>query len=693
MFAPATIVHMATGLLQRLLHPQAETRGARSVEESLLSFALGGTRSGMHVTQSSALSATAVWACVRILAESVAQLPLPLYERTETGKKRATGHPVYGLLHSLPNPEMTSFQLRRLMMVHLSTWGNAYCEIEWSNDGYPVALWPLVPSNTDPVRIDGQLMYAVRLPDGQTKALPSYRVWHVTGLGSDPLVGISPIRQHMETIGLAQAMTAHGATFFANGARPGLVLKHPGTLNADALQRLKESITAAYEGLDNAYRTMILEEGMGIEKLTIPPDEAQFLGSREFQTVEIARIFNVPPHMIQHLADATYSNIEHQGLQFVTNTLMPYLVNFEQTASRDLLVGEERDRYYAEHLVDGLQRGDIKTRFEAYNAAIQTGILTINEARSKENLDRVDGGDVHLVPLNLAPLGANGPQISPKTPQDGARSVASACECGNKAHKALRDAQTPSEPASVPADALHKRRAATAQALVPVFADALGRIVRRETKAVSKAAAKYLGSRALADFDQWLDTFYEEFTAQFERDLTPAMLAVARQAAQACADELGGDALPVGDEMRAFIAEFLRNMALDHAGASKYQLRAALQDSEEPTQAVETELAQWEETRAGTAGDMTAFEALNALLIFGYGQRQIRRLMWAASGSSCRFCQSLSGQTIDIESFFVGEGTEIDMGADGTMRISRNKRHGPLHRGCDCTVQAVIEAA
>lgn len=681
---------MAQSVLQRLLSPKTERRD--SIESALLSLSAGSTRAGINVTPVTALSASAVWACIRVLSESVAQLPFPLYQRTATGKQRAADHPVYRLLHDLPNPEMTAFQLRRALMVHLATWGNAYCEIEWSLGGYPVALWPLMPNVTEPMRVDGELMYATRLPNGKTLALPAHRVWHVTGLGTDPSYGISPIRQHMETIGLAQAMTGHGASFFANGARPGIILKHPGTLDPEALKRLKESFSAAYEGLNNAYRTLILEEGMGIETVGIPPDEAQFLGSREFQTVEVARIYNMPPHMIQHLAEATYNNIEHQGLQFVTNTLMPYLVNFEQTVARDLLVGAERDEYYAEHLVDGLQRGDIKTRYEAYSTGIQTGILSINEARTRENLDAIPGGDVHLVPLNLAPLGSNGPQ----TPQAATRAAAEGCECGNEHHRALEGVQkrTEAQDASEP---LRKRRVASARAFVPVFADVYGRIVRRETKAVGKAAAKYLAQRSADEFSTWLDAFYEEFLPQFERDMTPAMLAVAEQAAAQVVDELGGDDMPVGDAARAFVAEFLRVLGIEHINVSKNRLLIAAQDAtdngEDPVAAVETELGNWEDARAGNDADLTAFEALNALIIFGYGERKIRRLMWLSAGTSCAFCQSLSGQTISIESFFVGEGAEIDMGTAGTMKVSRNKRHGPLHRGCDCVVQAVIESA
>jgi HK97 family phage portal protein len=678
---------MGDGILQRLLQPKINVRA--SGNQSLLSLALGATQSGVYVTPTSALSASAVWACVRVLSESVAQLPFSLYRRDAAGKSKAVDHPVYRLLHDLPNPEMTSYQLRRLMMVHLTTWGTAFCEIEWSDAGYPLALWPLPPNTTEPVRANGELFFDTTAPDGKVLRLPAYRVWNVTGLGTDPLVGISPIKQHMQTIGLSQAMTAHGGAFFRNGARPGIVLRHPGTLNPDALARLKESVTLAHEGLDNAYRTMILEEGMDIETVGIPPEQQQFLQSREFQTVEIARIFNVPPHMIQHLADATYSNIEHQGLQFVTNSLMPYLVNIEQTAKRDLLVEGERDEYYAEFSVDGLQRGDIKTRYEAYSTGIQTGILSINEARGHENLDNIEGGDVHLVPLNLGPLDAIGKPVKPASVSE--RS-ATGCTCGDATHGASLHLRASGDPGEA-TEHLRTRRVSIARGMVPIFADVYGRIVRRETKAVAKLVSKHMGNRADGDLEAALDAYYNEFLPSFVRDMTPAMLAMAKLAAQSVVDELGGADLPVDDAMRAFVAEFLRVLGTDHANASKYRIGAAVEAEDgDPQAAVDAELAQWEETRATNSADLTAFEALNALVIFGYSERKIRRIMWLASGTSCKFCASLSGQTIDIESFFVGEGTEVATDG-GAMKVGRNKRHGPLHGGCDCVTTAVIEAA
>lgn len=665
--------------MQRLLAPRKEDR---SISPALLmGLGLGTTRSGVNVSPSSAMAATAVWACVRVLAESVAQLPLRLYERTPEGKRVAPEHPLYTLLHDVPNPELTSFQLRRAMMVHLCTWGNAYCEIEWQ-DNYPVALWPLMPDKTAPKYVDGRLFYETTMPNGDKVLLPSYRVWHVAGLGFDPLVGVSPVRQHMEAIGLAQAMQAHGAAFFGNGARPGVVVKTDEVLTKESAERLQDAVRA-YEGLDNAYRTMILQKGWDVQTVGIPPDEAQFLGSREFQTVEIARIYNVPPHMIQHLADATYSNIEHQGLQFVTNTLMPYLVGFEQSITRDLLVGNERQRYFAEFLVDGLQRSDITSRYSAYATAIQNGFMSINEARSRENFNPVKDGDTHLVPMNLQPLGTKPADVATT-----AQRSAQECGCGVE----HRDARAEGD---VAPDALQDGREVSARSFIPVLSDVYARTVRRESKAVGRAAAQYLQARGIEDFDAWLERFYDELLPVLQRDLTPAMLAVAEQAAASVVRELGGEALTTDDQVKEFINGFLNALGIDYIRSSKGQIRKAIQSAvdngEDVVAAVDAQLAHMEEERPADRAELTAFEALNALVVMNYGRRGVQRIRWVANGRACPFCKSIDGKVAGINEFFVNEGETINVADLGSMALDRAKRHGPLHRGCQCSVRAEVE--
>ena len=325
----------------------------------------------MDVSPSTALQVTAVFACVRILAETVAGLPLHVYRRLENGgKARAPDHYLYSLLHYLPNPEMTSFEFREVMMGHVCTWGNAYAEIEFDRAGRVRALWPLRPDRMTVKRVNGRLQYIYKLskPDSQGRTeitLRDEQVFHVHGLGSDGIVGYSPIHLARQAVGLALAAEEFGARFFGNDARPGVVLEHPGQLGDEAHKRLRESWESRHGGLDKSHRVAILEEGLKVHEIGLPPEDAQFLQTRKFQVSEIARMFRIPPHMIADLERATFSNIEHQSLEFVIHTIRPWLVRWEQEIYRSLLTPQERKTYFAEFLVDGLLRGDIKSRYGA----------------------------------------------------------------------------------------------------------------------------------------------------------------------------------------------------------------------------------------------------------------------------------------------------------------------------------------
>ncbi|MBK8211614.1 MAG: phage portal protein [Rhodospirillales bacterium] len=355
------------------------------------------------------LGYAAVLAATRVLSEGVAQLPLILYEREAKGRRRATDHRLYPLLHAAPNPAMTSFELRELMMIHLPLWGNAVCEIVRDSAGRPAQLWPLMPQwMTINAAVDGTRWYTYRPPGFAEVPLRSEQVLHVPGMGSDGIAGRSLIRLARESVGLGMAAERYGATVFGNGTVPGGVLEHPGELGEEAYERLRKSWSERHEGLANAQRLAILEEGMKYNRIGIPPEDAQFLETRKFQRTEIAAIFRVPPHMIGDLERATFSNIEQQSLDFVIYTLSPWLVRIEQRISLQLLSQAERARFYVEHLVDGLLRGDIASRYQAYSTGRQWGWLSANDVRQLENMNPVADGDAYLVPLNMIEMGAEG---------------------------------------------------------------------------------------------------------------------------------------------------------------------------------------------------------------------------------------------------------------------------------------------
>jgi HK97 family phage portal protein len=368
------------------------------------------THAGVDVTEEGSLALPAVWACVNVLAQTIGMLPLITYARLPNGgKSRATEHPLYELLHLTPNPEQTSLEWREMMVGHLASWGNAFAEIEADRRGRVTALWPLLPNRMIEVkRENGRVRYKYRLEGGQEKVFADYQILHLRGLSGNGLVGYSPVRVTMQAIGLGLATEEFGARFFSNGARPGGIIQYPGQLSDAAYKRMQESWKEDYQGLSNAHRIKILEMGATFEKVGIPPEEAQFLQTREFQAEEVARIYRMPPHKIGLLNKATFSNIEHQSIEFVTDTIMPWLVRMEQRYTLDLLTTQERQRVFVEHLVSGLLRGDIKARYDAYAIGRSWGWLSANDVLRMENMDPIDGGDVYLQPLNMVPAGTAG---------------------------------------------------------------------------------------------------------------------------------------------------------------------------------------------------------------------------------------------------------------------------------------------
>lgn len=377
-------------------------------------FFYGQSSAGKCVTERSAMQMTAVYACVRILSEAVAGLPLHLYKYNSNGsKEKAVEHPLYFLLHDEPNPEMTSFAFRETLMTHLLLWGNAYAQIIRNGKGDVVALYPLMPNRMSVDRDkNGNLYYQyntssddARTMKDATVRLSPYEVLHIAGLGFDGLVGYSPIAMAKNAIGLAIAAEEYGSKFYANGASPSGVLEHPGTLKDPS--KVRDSWNAAFAGSSNSHRVAVLEEGLKYTPISISPNEAQFLETRKFQIDEIARIFRVPPHMVGDLEKSSFSNIEQQSLEFVKYTLEPWIVRWEQSISRSLLSRSEKSSYFVKFNVDGLLRGDYASRMSGYATARQNGWMSANDIRELENLDRIPtekGGDLYLVNGNMLPL-------------------------------------------------------------------------------------------------------------------------------------------------------------------------------------------------------------------------------------------------------------------------------------------------
>jgi HK97 family phage portal protein len=657
------------GIFRSFLQPTEK----RASFGDLLSILNLGQRSaaGVSVSEDGALTSTAVWACVKVLAESIAQLPLITYRRVDNGGKvRATDHPVYGLLKDSPNPELTSFEFRSTIAAHVATWGNGFAEIVWGKRGYPEALWPLLPGKVENIeRRNGSLFYHYRLPDNSIKILAGQQVLHVRGLSGNGLWGYSPVRQAMQAIGLSLALEEYGARFFGNGARPGGVLSHPGRLSDEAQKRLKASFNDAHEGLANSHRLKILEEGMSYTAIGIPPEEAQFLQARQFQIAEIARIYRVPLHMVGDLSRSTNNNIEHQSLEFVQYTLMPWLTNFEQAYQRDLLSPRDRMSLDIEHLVDGLLRGDNKSRNEALAIQRQNGVITVNEWRAIENMNPVEGGDTRIEPLNMAAVGTNMARMS--TAQTETRQIERRADV----------------------EEMVRTRLGLAGSQVSLLVDIAERVTRRETSDVGRAVAKYLRRGSdVAGFLAWAKEFYEGHREFIGRNFNPAFEAISLLVLQSVSGELQRDITDAEREaIRDFVTEYVNTLGLRWTLSSEGQLIELSEQTEAAALAdvVDERLASWDETQPEKVGRREATRAVNALAWTAYGIYGVTKLLWRTSGrESCPYCDSLNGKVVGIDAPFVEAGDFLPDGAEAPLLVRRNTFHPPVHDGCDCIVLA-----
>jgi HK97 family phage portal protein len=368
-------------------------------------FQGGRTPSGIRVTADNSMACSAYTACIRVISDAVSSLPLHLYERMANGgKRRVPENPLYRLLHQQPNPWQTAQEFRDWMTGLYLHYGASYAEIRPGARGAVSELWPLHSSRMEPERLEnGRIRYKYREPSGKITYYTQEQIFALRFTTEDGITPVPTYRLFQNAIGLAQALESHGSTYFGNGARPGIVLESDNPIPVEAAERLREQWERMHRGSDRAFRTAVLPNGVKAHELSGSNEAAQFLETRQYQVIEICRAFRVPPHMIQDLTRSTYSNIEVQGTEFVQHCLLPHLKRWEAAISRDLI--EDDERYFAEHSVSGLLRGDHASRSAYYVSALQNGWMTVNEVRELENLNPIGPeGDVHFVPMNMQTL-------------------------------------------------------------------------------------------------------------------------------------------------------------------------------------------------------------------------------------------------------------------------------------------------
>lgn len=644
---------------------------------------LGGrSEAGIWVSETTALNTLMVVSCVRILAETLASLPLHVYERLEPrGRQRAPYHALYPILHTEPNPRMTAYTWLERMMAHLALWGNHYSLIERQR-GDVVALWPVHPRYVEPYETeDGQVRYRIQLAAGRVRDLPARDVLHVPGLAMDGLVGLSPLSMMRQAIGIAVAAESYGARFFANDARPHVLLRHPGQLSDVA----RENLRMSWQQLHGRGRggVGILEEGMELITVSMPPEDAQFLETRRFQVQELARFFRIPPHLLADVERSTSwgTGIEQQNIGFVVYTMRPWIVRIEQELTRKLLPPEERQTYYVEFAIDGLLRGDIQSRTQAYATARQWGWMSANDIRELENMNPIEGGDVYLQPLNMIPAG----QPPEAAPAAGQRAVGPIEARAGRAQRSVTA----------------RRRLANAHRTI--YRDVLARIVRIERDEVRAAVRRYLRRRGADAFAAWVrDYYYERLPGRVVEYMLPPVRTLMEAIAAEVVDEIGGEDAPA-EQIDQFAREYVDVLALRHCGDSRSRLLAIInawgeraagaaeqrQDAEELDELaalIDAEIDSWDDRVERDAED-EAHRTANAAAKFVYGLLGIFVYRWVATGDDpCEYCQAFDGRTVSGDRPFLAAGTSLVLPGLAPFLSQTSIGHPPLHPGCQCII-------
>ena len=469
------------------------------------------TKSGEPITPSRALTLSAYFACIRVISEDVAKLPLEVYRHTNPGKECLPDSDLAKLL-SIPNPEMTGYTFRETLTQWAAGWGNGYAEIVRDRLGKPIALWPIHPSRVRLIRRDGRLVYQVGADVAldavkQQRLTVEFRtdeIFHIRGMGTG-ILGYSIAQYGAESIGLGLAAEAFGATFFGQGATSSGILTHPGALTDTAKVNLRESWQKTYGGSKNGNKVAIIEEGMKYEPISIPPEQAQFLETRQFQVEEICRWARVAPHKIQQLLHATFSNIEHQGREHVTDTLLPWMIRWTTEIKRQLITDPSM---FVAHDANILMMGDTNARSNFYRTMVNIGVYSPDEVREMEDENPIGGASAqHFMQMNMSTLDriADGTSVAAPT-----KPFADTVETAPR---------VPTEPDDTDAQEQRAQFAAHVESLRPAFVAEADRVLRKEAIAAQRAAAK-------PGADKWAAEFFQEQAGYITAALSPLAMSL-----------------------------------------------------------------------------------------------------------------------------------------------------------------------
>ena len=648
------------------------------------------------VSVATALTSTPVWAAVNLIAGTIGSLPLILYRELENGgKERATDLPLYDLLRWSPNAFQTAVEFMEMGQGHLCMRGNAFARLEVNRADELVGIVPLHPDRMKLKLLDdGVIEYHYKQGIGTPRVFSSEEIMHVKGLSSDGLIGYSPITVGAGTLALSKAAERYGSRFFENSATPSGILSHPGKLKPEARSNIKKSWQSAH-GSGKQHSVALLEEGLAWTAMSVSPEEAQFLETRKFQAEEVARLFNVPPHLLMLLDRSTFSNVVEQNKSFAINCVRPWAIRWEQAIRKSILERFGDRSLETELEMDALLRPDTMARAQANAILLQNGALTIDEWRARENLNPLDSraGEVHWMPLNIAPVSVA--EAGPSE-EDAARQLRNELR---SQHVQVDDSFGLRELRSL------ANRRKIAEATMPLIEEAAQRLLKREAKAVRRMMKRQLGGlpdgRELRGTDGLfteLEEFYHgEFTEVIAEALLPLVRSYAREIYTQAALEVGFPP-EFTPELEEFIRGYVSVSAAQHARTSRQELQAIISKMNftEVLNALELKLDEWLEKRARKMAARQTTEGNGAFSKFAYIAGGVVTLRWVTAGAAtCPFCRKLNGKTIEtfenfinageaLESVEEGEGLDADKISNLVPR--KNIGHPPAHPGCDCFI-------
>jgi len=676
--------------------------GVANPEPWLVDLFGGGveTNAGRDVDEDTSLQLSTVYACVTLIAESIASLPLGVFRKTADNGRDSVSSTLNDLVKTSPNPEMTSFDWRLAAVGHLLLYGNSYSLIERNRLDQPTAIWPIVPERVSVVRTDaGKLVYKITAPNGVEKAYNQSDILHVKGFGQNGLVGQSVISFSRESIGLSLAAEEYGSRFFGSGANPGLIIEHPGKMDSNAAKNFRDSVTSAYAGLGKSHKTLLIEDGMKASSLSIPPSDSQFIELREFQREEICSLFKVPPHMVSLVTKSTSwgSGIEQQQINFVVNTLRPWLVRWEQSLAFALLTESQRKSgYFFDFLVAALLRGDIKTRYESYRIGRQWGWLSVNDVRRLETMNPVDNGNDYLMPMNMVPLGTEpeamglqDKQAEPdKEKKEPKKEEKSSCECDHEQREytpydfSTRELSEEEKPVAGMISAAGNN----SKPINTAFTD----VVKMETDGLRAIIKK---RPTPAQLHRESTKFYESLPPKIKSKLQSAIFRYQDDVSAEAQKMIGkgGAGKDLRRELSKFKAQYIGSLSERYTGDGLKQVRTLIANTSANSLIGEMDnrLDAWDLTRSARYADEELIRAGNSIARETWARSGVIKLRWVTRGSkTCPYCRQLSGKIVGIEKPFLKDGETL-YASDGKnfMAMSGKKSHPPIHKGCVCMIQ------